>query len=209
MSLESIKKGKHLLLSGILASAWLWAMPAEAQRSQQGQQAQQVSDAQVNAMVEALRKGAPPNKSNDGMYSQWQVLPAIIPSWTKQCVGREMTPDQFESDATAARNTVACIVRREFNTQYRATGKNETASVRNVACWWMTGNTGACTSGYQATYADKVVGFYQQQARSNNTSPASQPAAREQPAAKPTQEPAAKPTQEPAAKPTQEPATQP
>ena len=118
-------------------------------------------------MVEALRQAAPPNRPNDGMYSQWQVLPGIIPSWTKQCVGRELTPAQFESDATAARNTVACIVGRELKKQLTATNNNEAAAVRNVACWWMTGTT-TC-SGATATYVERVVGFYQQRGRGNNT----------------------------------------
>lgn len=158
MSFQVIRQVKHLLLSGLIASVGLWTVPAQAQ----------VSDARVNAMVEALRQAAPPNRPNDGMYSQWQVLPGIIPSWTKQCVGRELTPAQFESDANAARNTVACIVGREFKKQLTATNNNETAAVRNVACWWMTGTT-ACSSGATATYVQRVVGFYQQQGRGNNT----------------------------------------
>ncbi|MCL1475393.1 hypothetical protein [Argonema antarcticum] len=157
MSSKLIRQARHLLFSGLMVSVGLWAMPAQAQ----------VSDAKVNAMLEALRQAAPPNKPNDGMFSQWQVLPGIIPSWTKQCVGRELTPAQFESDATAARNTVACIVRRELDKQYQATRNNETASARNVACWWMTGTT-ACNSRATATYVQRVVGFYQQQAGRSN-----------------------------------------
>lgn len=164
MSFQVIRQAKHLLLSGLIASLGLWTVPAQAQ----------VSDAKVNALLEALRQAAPPNRPNDGMYSQWQVLPGIIPSWTKQCVGRELTPAQFESDASAARNTVACIVRRELDKQFRATNNNETASVRNVACWWMTGNAGGCGSGATATYAQRVVGFYQQSGR-GTTPPAQRP----------------------------------
>ncbi|HEY9852626.1 MAG TPA: hypothetical protein V6D28_24355 [Leptolyngbyaceae cyanobacterium] len=159
MSFQLIGQAKHLLLSGLITSISFSAMPVQAQ----------VSDARVNAMVEALRQAAPPNKANDGMYSQWQVLPGIIPSWTKQCLGRELTPAQFESDATAARNTVACIVGRELSKQMTATNNNETASVRNVACWWMTGNAAGCSSGATGTYVQRVVGFYQQPARGNNT----------------------------------------
>lgn len=165
MSFQLIRQAKHLLLSGLITSISFSAMPAQAQ----------VSDARVNAMVEALRQAAPPNKPNDGMYSQWQVLPGIIPSWTKQCLGRELTPAQFESDATAARNTVACIVGRELNKQMSATNNNQAASVRNVACWWMTGNATGCTSGPTGTYVQRVVGFYQQPTRGNNTPRSSSP----------------------------------
>ncbi len=165
MKIELIRQSKHLLLGGIMVTLGLWTIPAQAQ----------VADAQINAMVDALRQAAPPNKPNDGMFSQWQVLPGIIPSWTKQCVGRELTPAEFESDAAAARNTVACIVRRELGKQYRLTNNNETTSVRNVACWWMTGNTTGCGSGATASYVQRVVNFYQQ-ARASNTPVAPKPA---------------------------------
>lgn len=182
MSFQVIRQAKHLLLSGLIASVGLWTVPAQAQ----------VSDARVNAVVEALRQAAPPNRPNDGMYSQWQVLPGIIPSWTKQCVGRELTPAQFESDAAAARNTVSCIVRRELDKQFRATRNNEATSVRNVACWWMTGNAGGCGSGATATYVQRVVGFYQQSAR-GTTPPAQRPSSSQRSSAN-TQTPAARPS---------------
>lgn len=196
MNTKLIKKGKNLLLTSILAGIWLGNASAIAQQTRP---ARQVSDAQVNAMVEALRKAAPPNSANDGMYSDWQVLPGIIPDWTKRCLGRQLTPAEFESDAKAARETVACIARRELNRLYGATG-NETAAVRGAACWWMTGKDNACTSGATGTYVQKVVGFYQQQARTST--PTEKPAATEsQPAAKPTRTPAATPVVEPAATP--------
>jgi hypothetical protein len=155
MSFKLIKTSKHLLLSGLLVSVGLWAMPGFAQA--------QVKDNQLNAFVEALRQAAPPNRPNDGMYSAWQVLPGIIPDWTKRCIGKQMTPAQFESDADAARRTVSCIAGREFNKQMKATG-NEAAAVRSAACWWMTGKYSGCNSGFQGQYVQKVVSAYQKQA---------------------------------------------
>jgi hypothetical protein len=152
MSFKSFKKTKHLLLYGIMISVGLWAMPGAAQ----------VNDTQLNAFVEALRRAAPPNKPNDGMYSDWQVLPGIIPSWTKQCVGKEMTPAQFDADSAAARRTVTCIARREVNNQLKATRNNQTAAVRRAACWWMTGNATGCQNGATASYVQRVLSFYQQ-----------------------------------------------
>ena len=147
------KKTRYLLLSGIIVTAGLWTRPAVAE----------VSDRQLNAFVEALRTSAPPQRPNDGMYSEWQVLPGIISSWTKQCVGKAMTPAQFESDKEAARRTVTCIARRELNKQMSASGNNETAAVRGAACWWMTGEYQGCNSGFAATYVKKVVDTYKQQ----------------------------------------------
>ncbi|MCA1991578.1 MAG: hypothetical protein LDL41_05955 [Coleofasciculus sp. S288] len=148
-----IKKTRHLLLSGIIIGAGFWAMPGAAE----------VSDTQVNAFVEALRIAAPPNRPNDGMYSPWQVLPGIIPDWTKRCIGQSMTPEQFEANTDAARRTVSCIARRELNKQMGETGNDDTAAARRAACWWMTGNYSGCGEGATATYVQRVVDAYKQQ----------------------------------------------
>lgn len=153
MSFNSIKTGKHLFLTGLALSVGLWAMPGTAQST----------DKQVNAFVDALRQAAPPQSPNDGMYSAWQVLPGIIPDWTKRCIGQQMTPAQFEANEDAARRTVTCIARRELNNQMKATGNNETSAVRGAACWWMTGKYSGCNSGFQGQYVQKVVSVYQQQ----------------------------------------------
>lgn len=147
------KKIRYLLLSGIIVSAGLWGRPGAAQ----------VNDTKLNAFVEALRASAPPQRPNDGMYSDWQVLPGIIPDWTKRCIGKSLTPAQFDADQAAARRTVTCIARRELNKQFGASGNNETAAVRSAACWWMTGEYNGCGSGATATYVKKVVDTYKQQ----------------------------------------------
>ncbi len=145
---------KRIVLGGILVAFGLLNSPSFAQ----------VKNAQIDRMVEALKQAAPPNRPNDGMYSHWQVLPGIIPSWTKQCTGKEMTPEQFDKDEKVARQVVTCIVAREMNNQYKTT-KNETQVVKNVACWWMTGKTQGCDRGTTAAYVQKVVDFYQKQVK--------------------------------------------
>ncbi|GAB1540153.1 hypothetical protein NUACC21_28220 [Scytonema sp. NUACC21] len=133
-----------------------------------------MSNAQIAAMVEALRLAAPKTgKTDDGYYSDWQVKPETLRGWSKNCLKREVTPTQFENDAKLARQVVSCITTRELNKQYAATG-NETAAVSSVACWWMTGNYTGCNSGFTGTYVKKVVGYYQQQ-RSKSTSGNSKP----------------------------------
>ncbi len=145
-----------LLLSGVIVSFGMSSLVAQAQ--------QQVSNAQVAAMVEALRRAAPQTGiANDGLYSEWQVKPETLKGWSKNCLKRELTPTQFENSPTTARQVVSCITRRELNKQFIATNKNETAAVRGVACWWMTGSYTGCDSGFTAAYLQKVVGFYQQQ----------------------------------------------
>lgn len=144
------------LLGGVIVSFSLSPLLAQAQ--------QQVSDAQVAAIVEALRRAAPQTgSSNDGLYSDWQVKPETLKGWSKSCLKRELTPTQFENSPAIARQVVSCITRRELNQQFRATSNVETAAVRGVACWWMTGSYTGCNSGFTANYVQKVVGFYQQQ----------------------------------------------
>lgn len=127
-------------------------------------QAQQPSNNQIAAMVEALRLAAPQTgKKDDGLYSEWQVRPGTVKAWSKFCLKKELTPTQFENSSTTARQIISCITSRELNKQLQATKNNEIAAVTGVACWWMTGNYTGCNSGFTGTYVRKVVDFYQQQ----------------------------------------------
>ncbi|MDZ8030653.1 hypothetical protein [Nostoc sp. DedSLP04] len=151
-----------LLLSGVIVSFGLSSLLAQAQ--------QKVSDAQVAAMVEALRLAAPQTgTANDGLYSEWQVKAETLKGWSKYCLKQELTPMQFENSPAKARQVVSCITRRELNKQFLATNNNEIAAVRGVGCWWMTGNYTGCNSGFTATYLQKVVGFYQQRSKPTTT----------------------------------------
>ena len=153
MNLRSIGK-TNLLFGSLIISLGLPALPAAAQA---------VTDAQISALVEALRQAAPPQTANDGMYSQWQVLPGNISRWAKFCTKQDLTPQQFEADATKAKSIVTCIVGDLLRDEYKASSNNELTAIRRAACWWMTGESAACKTGATATYADKVVSVYQQQ----------------------------------------------
>ena len=153
MNFKSIAK-TNLLFGSLIISLGLQALPAAAQS---------VTDAQVSALVEALRQAAPPQTANDGMYSQWQVLPNNISRWAKFCTKQDLTPQQFETDPTKAKSIVTCIVGDLLRDEYKASSNNELTAVRRAACWWMTGDSAACKSGATATYADKVISVYQQQ----------------------------------------------
>lgn len=142
----------RILLTGVIITLGL-SLPA---------QAQVVSDTQVTTMVEALRQAAPKSGANNGYYSEWQVKPETLKGWSKTCLKKELTPAEFENSPATARKVVSCITRRELNKQFAATNNNETAAVRGVACWWMTGNYTGCNSGFTGDYVKKVLGFYQQ-----------------------------------------------
>ncbi|BAY76281.1 hypothetical protein NIES25_27300 [Nostoc linckia NIES-25] len=159
-----IKKPIQLLLSGVIVSFGLLPSLAQAQKP--------VSDAQVAAMVEALRQAAPQTKNpNDGLYSEWQVKAETLKGWSRTCLKRELTPTQFENSPVLARSVVSCISRRELTNQFAATNNNEIASVRGAACWWMTGNYTGCDKGFTAEYVQKVVRFYQQRSKPAATQP--------------------------------------
>jgi hypothetical protein len=125
--------------------------------------AAQVSETQVNAFVEALRLAAPPDSPNDGMYSQWQVLPETLKGWSEQCLGQSVTPEQFESDPEIARSVVSCVAEWQLEEPSNLAGDDELTAVRGAACWWMTGDAAGCDSGFTGEYVEQVLGFYREQ----------------------------------------------
>jgi len=122
-----------------------------------------VSNAQVGRLVEALRLAAQQRApGNNGLVSEWQILPENIPRWSKQCHTQELTPVQFEASPVTARAILVCVMRDVFSEQYKASGNNETLAVRRTASWWMTGDPNQYNSGSTAPYTQNVVAFYQQ-----------------------------------------------
>jgi len=193
MSSKLVRQAERLLLSAVMLSAGLGTLPVQAQPS----------DAQVGALVEALRLAAPQTGTpNDGLYSDWQIKPENIPRWSKQCTGRELTPTQFESSPASARAILVCVMRNVLRDQYTASRNNESVAVQRAASWWMTGNPTRYNNAATNSYTQKVLSFYQQQRRNPQ---AQQPAT---PSQQPVTKPAAQsaPTQGSA---TPQPSTQP
>jgi hypothetical protein len=123
----------------------------------------QISDVQVGALVEALRKAAPQTGTvDDGLYSEWQIKPENIPRWSQQCAGKELTPTQFESSPVTARSILVCVMRDVLREQYSASGNKESVAVKRAASWWMTGDANQYNSGEIASYSQKVLDFYLQ-----------------------------------------------
>lgn len=159
-----------LLLGGLIVSLGLWTLPAQAQ----------FSNTQVDALVEAVRQAAPQTgTSQDGLYSDWQVQPGNIPRWAKFCTGREVTPEQFEANASTARSIVTCILKDALKDEYSASGNNEAIAVQRVAAWWMTGDPTRYSNSATSPYTDKVLSLYQKLKSSNTASrPSSNTASR-------------------------------
>lgn len=141
------------LLSGVIVTLGLLPITVQAQ--------QPSLNTQVAAMVEALRLAAPKTgEANDGYYSEWQVKPQTLKSWSKFCLKKEVSPAEFQNNSQLARQVVSCVVQRELKAQLEATN-NETQAVQGTACWWMTGEYKGCDSGFSADYVKKVLDYYQ------------------------------------------------
>ncbi|GAP98147.1 tetratricopeptide repeat protein [Leptolyngbya sp. NIES-2104] len=121
----------------------------------------QLSDTQVDLIVEALRQASKPEEPNTGLYSDWQVKPSNIPRWSKACGGREITPAEFQANPDTARSIVTCIVRDVIKQDARAIGNNQTIAVQRVAAWWMTGDSNKFSAREIAPYVQKALSAYQ------------------------------------------------
>jgi hypothetical protein len=139
----------------------------------------QIADRQVNALVEALRQAAPvTGRQDDQLYSDWQIKPDNIPRWSRSCLGRELTPTQFENSPDTARSVVTCVMRDVLRDEYRASNNNETLAIQRSAAWWMTGDPGQYNSSTILPYIQRVVSAYRQQlgtAPTTAPSPSSSP----------------------------------
>jgi hypothetical protein len=124
----------------------------------------QVSNSQVQALVEALRLAAPQTGTeNDGLYTDWQIKPDNIPRWSRLCIGQEMTPAQFEANDSKARQVLGCVMEDVLKQEYPNSGNSEDVAIRRAASWWMTGDPNQYNNGQIADYTQKVLRFYQQQ----------------------------------------------
>ncbi|MBE9156262.1 hypothetical protein IQ265_05375 [Nodosilinea sp. LEGE 06152] len=153
------------LIVGLGVALAVGALPAQAQESQ-------VSDAQVAALVEALRQAAPQTgRTDDGLYSDWQIMPANIPRWSRSCLGRELSPTEFEASPDVARSVVICVMRDVLQDEYGASGNNEMLAVRRSAAWWMRGDSSQYNSAEIADYVQKVADAYAQQGTATAAAP--------------------------------------
>lgn len=119
---------------GALLLSWLLlSMTAHAQV--------QISDAKVEALVEALRLSAPDASSNaSGLYSDWRIKPEQIRSWSTRCLQQELTPEQLAADQDLARQMVVCMIGPIFREQLTASQQNEIVAVQRAAAWWLSGD---------------------------------------------------------------------
>ncbi|MFB8792346.1 MAG: hypothetical protein U7123_26735 [Potamolinea sp.] len=87
------------------------------------------------------------DKSSEGLFSDWQVKAENIPRWSQQCLGRELTPTQFQESPVTARGILVCVMRDVLREQYTASNNKESVAVQRAASWWMTGDPNQYNSG--------------------------------------------------------------
>lgn len=133
----------------------------------------QMTDAQVDRIVEALRQASKPTKPVSGFYSDWQVKPENIKRWSKECGGKELSPQEFQANTGAARSIVTCVVRDVLKQAAKTIGTNERAAVERVAAWWMTGDTTKFNAPATAPYVQRALRAYQTASVEKTASPKS------------------------------------
>jgi hypothetical protein len=146
--MRNVVAGWAMVGSLVLGGASIW--PAQAQ----------TADGQAGRISEAIKQIALQRGKNPGFYSDWQVKGEKIPLWSKQCLGRDLTPQQFESNASTAGGVVTCVLREMIRQEAKFIGKDESLVVRRVAAWWATGDAAQYNSPGVATYTQQVLRVY-------------------------------------------------
>ena len=120
----------------------------------------QISDAKVEALVEALRVAAPPASADAGLYGDWRVKPDNITRWSKRCLDREVTPEQFAADEAVARPVLVCVLGPVLRDQLVQSNNNEMVAVQRAAAWWMTSDPTQYRTGSTGDYTLRVLEAY-------------------------------------------------
>ena len=82
-------------------------------------------------------------------------------TWSKQCLQKELTPQDFDRDPETVTKIVTCIVGGIFQTEYQTANNDEALAIRRVSSWWRTGDANTYEIPETATYADRILKAYQ------------------------------------------------
>ena len=93
---------------------------------------------------------------DSGAIGIGQVMPANVPSWTQQCLGRSLTPDQFRRDVGAQQKTIRCRLAKNLDTARQKYPRDRDAQVRCVAAIWYSGQCALKNSTRPQPYGENV-----------------------------------------------------
>jgi len=122
----------------------------------------QVTPTQVRILVEAFRDIAKQSTSKPKtLHSDWRISERNIGPWSKQCLQRELTPQDFDRDPETVTKVVTCIVNGVFQTEYQTANNDEALAIRRVSSWWRTGDANTYEIPETITYSDRILKAYQ------------------------------------------------
>ena len=103
-----------------------------------------VGSINMDALMEAVKSQESGGNSQavntrTGAAGAWQILPSNIPSWSQQCLGRQVTVSQFLASTPLQQNIVKCKL-SEYAQTHSAKASSEDELVRRVAATWYSGN---------------------------------------------------------------------
>ena len=150
-SILSIRLRSQLArLKALLLLLLLIALPAHGE----------ISEAKVEALVEALRLSAPATGPDSGLYGDWKVKPENIGRWSQRCLHQDVTPDQFAADESLARQVLVCVMGDVLRDQFAASNQNEIVAVQRAAAWWISGDPEQYRNGTTGDYTLIVLETY-------------------------------------------------
>jgi hypothetical protein len=122
-----------------------------------------VTEKQITDLVEAIRLATPKNRNqDDNLYSEWQIKPSAIRSWSRECLQQELTPDDFAANPPMSRTILKCKIGQILKQEYTASNKDIFVAVRRTAAWWISGDPQQYKTGVIGDYTLKVLEFYLQ-----------------------------------------------
>lgn len=122
-----------------------------------------VTEKQITDLVEAIRLATPKNRNqDDNLYSEWQIKPGAIRSWSRECLQQELTPDDFAANSPLSRTILTCKLGQILKQEYTASNKDIFVAVRRTAAWWISGDPQQYKTGVIGDYTLKVLEFYLQ-----------------------------------------------
>lgn len=122
-----------------------------------------VTEKQITDLVEAIRLATLKNGNlDDNLYSEWQIKPSAIRSWSRECLQQELTPDDFAADPQMSRTILKCKLGQILKQEYTASNKDIFIAVRRTAAWWISGDPQRYKTGVVGDYTLKILEFYLQ-----------------------------------------------
>ena len=122
----------------------------------------QVTPSQVTILVEALRDVAKQSTSKPKtLHSDWRISERNVGPWSKQCLQRELTPQDFDRDPETVTKIVTCVVNGVFQTEYQTANNDEALAIRRVSSWWRTGDANTYEIPETVAFSDRILKAYQ------------------------------------------------